>query len=199
LRTTTPKCAHPSIQPNLTHQTLFDQIESAVEYADAGKRPYNPDQVVSRAYLLLLKTGLYSAACRDWRRCAIFTQNWPNVKAGFAEAHRDLRIIQTAAHAAGYQSANAAMDDLAADYRRETTQALDHLATATAADRTAVANITQANTSLSTQLGTATTSITAMKQLIGTLQIQLCNLSPPSGSATLANHMNGSEQWCANK
>ena len=36
---------------------LFDQIETAVEFADAGNRPYNPDQVVSRAYLFILQTG----------------------------------------------------------------------------------------------------------------------------------------------
>jgi hypothetical protein len=126
---------------------------------------------------------LYSNACHDWRRRAILTQTWPHFKADFAEAHRDLGIIQTAAHGAGYQSANAAMDDLAANYRRETTKALGNLATATAADRTAIANLTQANTSLSTQLGTANTSIASMnKQLIETLQIQLRNLNPPSGS-----------------
>jgi hypothetical protein len=176
--------------PTQPIKLLFDQIESAAKYADAGNRSYNPDQVVSRAYLLLLQTNLYSDACRVWRRRAIYTQNWPNFKADFAEAHRDLRIIQTAAHGAGYQSANAAMDDLAADYRRETTQALDHLATATAADRTAVANVTQANALLSTQLGTANTSIAAIKQLIDTLQIQLRNLSPPSGFLKCNNNDN---------
>jgi hypothetical protein len=84
--------------PTQPIELLFDQIETAVEFADAGNRPYNPDQVVSRAYLLILQTGLYSDACRDWRRRAVLTQTWPNFKAGFAEAHRDLRIVQTAAH-----------------------------------------------------------------------------------------------------
>jgi hypothetical protein len=125
---------------------------------------------------------LYSDAYHKWRG-AILAQTWPNFKADFAEAHRNLRIIlQTAAHGAGYQSANAATDELTADYRREATQALDHLPTATGANCTAVANLTKGNMSLSTQLGTANTSIASMKQLIETLQIQLRNLSPPSGS-----------------
>jgi hypothetical protein len=72
---------------------LFDQIETTVEYANAGNRSYNPDQVISQAYLLLLQTGLYANACRDWCRHAILTQTWLNFKAHFAEAHRDLRII----------------------------------------------------------------------------------------------------------
>jgi hypothetical protein len=149
--------------------------------------PYNPDQVVSWAYLLILQTGLYADACRDWRRRAVLTQTWPHFKADFAKAHRDLCIVQTAAHGPGYQNANAALEDLEADYRRETTEALGQLANATAADRTAVANLTQANTSLSTQLGTANSSIRAMETLIGTLQIQLRNLNPPSGSRNRPN------------
>jgi hypothetical protein len=174
--------------PTQPIELLFDQIETAVEFANAGNRPYNPDQVVSRAYLLILQNGLYADACCDWPRRAVLTQTWPNFKATFSEAHRDLRIVQTAAHGTGYQNANAALEDLEADYRRENTEALGQLANATAAGRTAVANLTQANTSLSTQLiGTANSSIRAMETLIGTLQIQLCNLNPPSGSRNRSN------------
>jgi hypothetical protein len=90
-------------------QLLFDQIETAVKFADTGNRPYNPDQVVSQAYLLILQTGLYSDACCDWRRPAFLTQTWPNFKANFSEAHHGLRIVQTAAHGASYQSANAGL------------------------------------------------------------------------------------------
>jgi hypothetical protein len=82
------------------------------------------------------------------------------------------------------------LEDLEPDYRRETTEALGKLATATAADRTAVANLTQANTSLSTQLGTANSSIRTMETLISNLQIQLRNLSPPSGSSNRSNQSN---------
>jgi hypothetical protein len=59
--------------PTQPIELLFDQIETATKFADAGNRPYNPDQVVSRAYLLIRQTGLYSDACRDWRRRAILT------------------------------------------------------------------------------------------------------------------------------
>jgi hypothetical protein len=174
--------------PTQPIEVLFDQIETAVKFADAGNRSYNPDQVVSRAYLLILQTGLYSDACLDWRRrSTVLTQTWPNFKADFAEAHRDLRIVQTAAHGAGYQNANSAVEDLEPDYRPKTTEALGQLATATAADRTAVANLTQANTSLSTQLGTANSSIRTMETLISNLQIQLQNRSPPSGSSNRSN------------
>jgi hypothetical protein len=163
--------------PTLPIETLFDQIESAVEYADAGNRAYNPKQVVSRAYLLILQTGMYPDACRDWRRRDLVDQTWPNFKTDFSEAHRDLRIVQTAAQGAGYHSANSAMTDIQENYRRETSAALGQLASATAADRTAVANLTQANTNLSTQLGSANDSIETLKQTITTLQAQLGQLS----------------------
>ena len=48
--------------PTQPIETLFDEIESAFEYADAGQRPYNSEQVVSRAYLLILQIGMYPEA-----------------------------------------------------------------------------------------------------------------------------------------
>ena len=45
--------------PSQPIEVLFHQIETAVEFSEAGNRPYDQKQVVSRAYLLILKTGLY--------------------------------------------------------------------------------------------------------------------------------------------
>ena len=42
--------------PTFPIETLFHQIELAVEYATAGKRPYQDAQIVSRACLLVLRT-----------------------------------------------------------------------------------------------------------------------------------------------
>ena len=49
-------------------ETLYDQIEKAVEYADAGKAPYNTMKILAHAYLLLNNTGHYMAICKYWRR-----------------------------------------------------------------------------------------------------------------------------------
>ena len=46
---------------------LFHRFEAAVEYADAANRPYVPDQLVSRNFLLILKTGLYDDTCKLWQ------------------------------------------------------------------------------------------------------------------------------------
>ena len=42
-----------SYNPTFPIETLFHQMELAVEYDTAGKRPYQTAQVVSRAYLLV--------------------------------------------------------------------------------------------------------------------------------------------------
>jgi len=43
--------------------------EDAIEYADAAGAPYNETHIVSRAYLLVVKTGMYNDACvREWRK-----------------------------------------------------------------------------------------------------------------------------------
>ena len=39
-------------------EELFEQIEEAVEYADAANAPYNETHIVSRAYFLVFKTGM---------------------------------------------------------------------------------------------------------------------------------------------
>ena len=82
--------------PTFPIETLFHQIELAVEYATAGKRPYQDAQVISRVYLLVLRTGLYPEACRDWDKRALTDKTWSLFKTYFTVAHRDLRLMQTA-------------------------------------------------------------------------------------------------------
>ena len=80
---------------NLTFpiETLFHQIELAVQYATADKRPYQDAQVVSRAYLLILRTFLYSEACRDWNKNMIADKTWSLFKTYVTVGHRDLRLM----------------------------------------------------------------------------------------------------------
>ena len=101
--------------PTFPIETLFHQIELAVEYATTGKRPYQEDQVVSRAYLLILRTFLYSEACRDWDKKALADKKWSLFKTYFTVAHRDLRLMQTVSKQAGLgseQGMNMRQDDV---------------------------------------------------------------------------------------
>ena len=68
-------CMREPFDANKLIEKLFDQIEDAVEYADAANATYNDTQIVSRAYLLVYKTGLYNEACKEWCNHPIAEQN----------------------------------------------------------------------------------------------------------------------------
>ena len=89
--------------PSQPIEVLFHQIETAVEYAEAGNRPYDPKQVVNRAYLLILKTSLYPEACKDWENKMEPLKTWVSFKKYFTKYHRDLRLMQIASGNAGYK------------------------------------------------------------------------------------------------
>ena len=55
-------------------EVLFNQIETAQEFAEAGNAPYPDSVIINTAYLLLFKTGLYCDACREWNRRAPVTK-----------------------------------------------------------------------------------------------------------------------------
>ena len=82
--------------PTFPIETLLHQIELAVYYATAGKRPHQDAQVVSRTYLLVLRTSLYPEACRDWDKKALADKIWSLFKTYFTVTHRDLRLTKTA-------------------------------------------------------------------------------------------------------
>jgi hypothetical protein len=54
--------------PNLPIETLFDQVENAVDFAAAGNTPHFPEQVVATAYQLIFATGLFLDDCKVWKR-----------------------------------------------------------------------------------------------------------------------------------
>jgi hypothetical protein len=101
------RSAYDAVQP-VEH--LFSQIEDTMDYADAGQSPYTAAQVLTNAYSLIFKTGMFSESCREWRRRPAAEQTWTNFKTQFAEAHQDLRLVQSTTQGAGYHNANNAMD-----------------------------------------------------------------------------------------
>jgi hypothetical protein len=144
-----------SMDPSQPFETFISQIEDTTEYAAAGNTPYTAAQVIANAYTIVYNTGLFADASREWRRRPLVDKTWPNFKIHFAEAHNDYRLTQTTAQAAGYHSANNVMDDFVS----ETADAFANLATATASDRTMMAELTQSNSELLRQLAAQTTEI----------------------------------------
>jgi hypothetical protein len=127
-------------------QTLFKQIEDGVRYANSGIQPYMEAQYVNIAFLLILNTGAIPDACRDWQRGTSVNQTWADFCREFSRYQREQRIISSTASGAGYHTANVAehydLNPLPANSGFVT--AMANLATATSADREAVATLTKA-------------------------------------------------------
>ena len=131
-------------------EVLIDQIDDAVDMAAAADAPYTPVQVVTTAYTLVFKTGMFADDCKLWRRMAAAQKTWTEFKRVFTLAHQELRESTHTAKGAGFQSANSAM--VQDDIQQETVDAIANLATATAADRTTVATLTETNRRLTLEL-----------------------------------------------
>lgn len=161
--------------PSQPIELLFGQIEDAMDYADAGGSPYSAAQVITNAYALVFNTGMMPESCREWRRRTEAEKTWGNFKLAFAEAHQDLRQVQATTQGAGYHGANAAMESFA----HETADAFANLATATAADRHILAELTAANTALTSQLAAKEAELA-----------QLRNAAPPRSGGRQSNRSN---------
>jgi hypothetical protein len=70
--------------PNLPIETLFDQVEDAVDFAAAGNTPYSPAQVVATAYQLIYAAGMFLDDAKVWKRQADDYKTWEHFKRDFA-------------------------------------------------------------------------------------------------------------------
>ena len=98
---------HNPYNPSLPIETLFHQIEVAVEFVGDGNRPYEKSQVVNRAYLLISRTGLYQEEYRDWDTKLDPDKTWAIFKTLFTTAYRDLHLMPTAAKKSSFHTNNA--------------------------------------------------------------------------------------------
>jgi phage shock protein A len=95
------------------------------------------------------------------------TNRWTQFKSHFAAAHRQHNQMQgESAATAGYHSANAAVTQNEDQMAESTIGALTNLATATAADKGVVADLTQANSRLAKQLEDNSSELRELKALL---------------------------------
>jgi hypothetical protein len=133
-------------------EVLIDQIDDAVDLAAAASNPYTPEQVVTIAYTLVFKTGMFPDDCKLWRRMDTPLKTWTEFKRVFTLAHQELRESQQTSQGSGYNSANNVQNDDEAYIQHETAEAIANLATATASDRATVASLTATNSKLTLEL-----------------------------------------------
>jgi hypothetical protein len=163
--------------PNLPIETLFDQVENAVDFAAAGNTPYSPAQVVAIAYQLIFATGVFLDDCKVWKRRLDDYKTWDHFKRDFALSHRELRETKVTAAGAGYQSANSV--DV---YQQETVDAIANLATATAADRQTVATLSATNSTLTHELTAVNRKLVAALADVAKLALRIADLNAKAGN-----------------
>ena len=126
-------------------ENLTDQIKNDVEYAASGQNLYTPEHVVAVTYQVMFKIGLFIDDCKIWRRKDPADKTWTAFKIFFATSHQECQELQVTTAGAGFQTANVVV------YQQDTVEAITNLATATASDRAAVADLTTTNSNLTTK------------------------------------------------
>jgi hypothetical protein len=107
------------------------------------------------------------SACRRWNEKHAIKKTWTQFKSHFAAAHRQHNQMQgESAATAGYHSENAAFSHNEDHMAEATIGALTNIATATAADRSVVAALTQANSHLAKHLEDNSNELRELKALL---------------------------------
>jgi hypothetical protein len=175
--------------PTQPIKLLFDQFDHAIELAAAANAAYTGPQIGAYAYNTILQTGLFTDACRNWRRRPAVQKTWPTFKVDFSLAHQEMRESQATTQGAGFHSANAALD-----FHQQTFEALANLATATESDRSAISNLTGTNSALAIQLATTNAKLdTALADIVA-LRLGLRS----SQATNCGRNVNGDGNWSNN-
>jgi len=161
------KTPYDSNQPM---ETLFGQIEAAVEYAAAGNTPYTPQQVLATAFQLVFQTGIYADDCKEWKRKPPVDKTWAAFKVFFASANQEYREAQEITTGKAFQAVtqNAAPSENE-EFQQDTIDAIANLATATASDRETVANMSSTIDTLTNELATTNHELIIALKKIATL------------------------------
>jgi hypothetical protein len=185
-------CMKAPYDPSQPIELLFDQFDDGIELPAAANTAYTGPQIVAYAYNTILQTGLFTDACRDWRRQPAVQKTWPTFKANFSLAHQEMQESQATTQGAGFYSANAA---LAAEFQQQTFEALANLATATESDRSAVSNLTGTNSALTTQLATTNAKLDTALADIAALCLDLAT----SRNNNNRRNIHGDSNWSHNR
>jgi hypothetical protein len=185
-------CMKAPCDPSQPIELLFNQFDDAIELAAAANAAYTGPQIVAYAYNTILQIGLFTDACRDWRRRPAAQKTWPTFKADFSLAQQEMRESQTTTQGAGFHSANAA---LTADFQQQTFEALANLATATESDRSAISNLTGTNSARTTQLARTSVKLGTALADIAALRLEL-SASPNNNNR---RNIHGDGNWSHNR
>jgi hypothetical protein len=170
------------IDPNQPIAMLFRQIENCQKFAAAGNVAITPAQVLKAAETLILQTGKYTSAYREWISLDPAAKTYQNFKTRMTREYQLQNQMTSTARDAGYH-ANAAI--LEADEHSLASAAQD-FAAASAADRSAFEQLTTTNGDLSTQVANMAVQNQQLQQQMSQLQhhmMYMATSAPPPAYA----------------
>ena len=119
---------------NQPMEVLIDKIDDAMEIVDAANNPYSAEQVVTAAYNLVFKTGMFADDYKMRRRRDPADKTWAHFKTYFTVARQELHKSQQTSQGVGYHSSNnVTIEDLQQEIQQENVDTIANIATATAA------------------------------------------------------------------
>lgn len=165
------------VDPNQPIAVLFKQIEDCQKFAAAGQVAITPAQVLKAAESLILQTGRYSSAYREWTALPVTEKTYHNFKTRMNKEYQLQNTMTTTAREAGYHQGNhaAVMDNDRDD--ASLASAAQDFAAATAADRAAFEQLTSTNGNLSQQVANLAMQNQQMHAQMAQLQQQVVHMA----------------------
>ena len=143
--------------PSEAIETYFDQIEDAVEFAEAGNSPFSDTQIVTKAFIQMFSTGLYKDECRAWNQLTVPARTWPAFKSIFLAANKEIREMQSLTGSTGLAG------NVTQELFEQTSDALTAIATSTATQAEEVANVVVTTTNIQQEIRTVLSQLQAMQ------------------------------------
>jgi hypothetical protein len=150
--------------PSTPFETLIEQIEDAMEVADAATQAFTDAQILTLAYTLVYNTGLYFDECKEWKAKPAAAKTWDAFKIFFLLAQTELREQQ---HATSGRTGFTAYSE---EKENRTADALASLGAAQEADRQAFCQLATTNSDLADQLKVALGEITTLQNVVNKIK-----------------------------
>jgi hypothetical protein len=75
--------------PSQAIGNIFTAVDELADFAELARNIITQRQCLSRAYLILNRSGKLKEAITEWNRKTIANQNWINFKVHFRQAHNE--------------------------------------------------------------------------------------------------------------
>ena len=192
LKQNTEKLTSP-ISPHLPINLIFRQIEDCQRLATAAGAPFTAEQIIKAAENVVLATGKYQWAYREWISLPAAQKTFNNFRKRFTQEYQvQNEITGVTADAQGFAGEVTETPEL--------NEAMANFAQALAADRNAFAQLTETNANLQHHINNVTSQNENLNFQLNQLQnqIKMMNLAqqptlptpqniPPPGNPTLSN------------